>query len=425
MNYLSMSRNELLDEKKLLNVRYEQFREQKLKLNMARGIPGKMQLELSMPMLDVLNSQADLCCEGGIDCRNYGIIDGIPEAKKLFADLFEVSTDEIIVGGNSSLNMMFDTISSAMGHGLLGGTPWAQQGRVKFLCPSPGYDRHFGITEYFDIDMIPVEINEDGPDMDVVQKYVENDPLVKGMWCVPKYSNPTGVTYSDETVRRIANLKPAAPDFRVFWDNAYFIHHLFGEDKPLLNLLTECKKAGNPNMVYMYFSTSKITFPGAGLAGMATSVENVNAIKARMSVQIIGYDKLNQLRHMRFIRDLDGLKEQMNKHAELLRPSFIAVDETLASEIGDTGAAEWSKPEGGYFVSLNVMDGCARRTVELCTAAGVTLTPAGATYPYHRDPRDRNIRIAPSSPSVEDLIKAMQIVGTCAKLAAIELLLAK
>jgi len=425
MNYLSMSRNELLDEKKHLNVRYEQFREQKLKLNMARGIPGKMQLELSMPMLDVLNSQADLCCEGGVDCRNYGIIDGIPEAKKLFADLFEVSTDEIIVCGNSSLNMMFDTISSAMGHGLLGGTPWAQQGRVKFLCPSPGYDRHFGITEYFDIDMIPVEINEDGPDMDVVQKYVENDPLVKGMWCVPKYSNPTGVTYSDETVRRIANLKPAAPDFRVFWDNAYFIHHLFGEDKPLLNLLTECKKAGNPNMVYMYFSTSKLTFPGAGLAGMATSVENVNAIKARMSVQIIGYDKLNQLRHMRFIRDLDGLKEQMNKHAELLRPSFIAVDETLTEVIGDTGAAEWSKPEGGYFVSLNVMDGCARRTVELCTNAGVTLTPAGATYPYHRDPHDRNIRIAPSSPSVEDLIKAMQIVGTCAKLAAIELLLAK
>jgi len=423
--YSSMSREELLHEKKLLNARYEQFKDQKLKLNMARGIPCKEQLELSMPMLDVLNSDADFHSESGADCRNYGIIDGIPEAKKLFADLFEVSSDEIIVGGNSSLTMMFDTISSAMGHGLLGGTPWAQQGRVKFLCPSPGYDRHFAITEYFDIDMIPVEMKEDGPDMDVIEQYVQNDPMVKGMWCVPKYSNPTGVTVSDENVRRLANLKPAAPDFRIFWDNAYFIHYLFGTDKPMLNLLAECKKAGNPNMVYMYFSTSKITFPGSGLAGMATSVENVNAIKARMSVQTIGYDKLNQLRHMRFIKDLNGLKEQMAKHAEILRPKFTAVDETLTAEIGESGAAEWSKPEGGYFVSLNVMEGCARRTVELCTDAGVTLTPAGATYPYHRDPKDRNIRIAPSSPSVEELKKAMQIVAVCARLAAIEALLAK
>lgn len=423
--YQEMTREQLLEEKKQLKVRYEQFVEMGLKLNMSRGIPNADQLALSMPMLDIINSSSDLHTCTGIDCRNYGVLDGIPEAKQLFADLFGVTTDEIIVGGNSSLQMMYDTISSAMGHGLLGSTPWAKQDGVKFLCPSPGYDRHFAITEYFGIDMIPIDINEDGPDMDTIERLVESDPQIKGIWCVPKYSNPTGVTYSDEVVLRFARLKPAAPDFRIFWDNAYFVHNLFGEDTKLLNLLEECKKAGNPNMVYMYFSTSKITFPGAGVAGMATSAENVRAIKARMTVQTIGSDKINQMRHMRFIKDLDGLMKQMELHAELLRPRFTAVQETLARELEGTGAAEWSNPDGGYFVSFNTVDGCARRTVELCAQTGVTLTPAGSTYPYHRDPRDRNIRIAPTSQTVENLETAMTILAVCARIAAIDMLLSR
>ena len=422
-SYLSMNREQLLNEMKQLRVRYEQLSGIGLNLNMSRGIPGDDQLNLSMEMLNILDSMSDLRCANGIDCRNYGVLDGIPEAKRMFADLFEVSTDEIIVGGNSSLTLMYDTISSAMGHGLLGGEPWANQGRVKFICPCPGYDRHFAITEYFDIDMIPVEIFEDGPDMDTIEKLVSCDPLIKGIWCVPKYSNPTGVTYSDAVVRRFANLKPAAKDFRIFWDNAYFVHHLFGEEPKLRNLLAECKKAGNPNMVYMYFSTSKITFPGSGLAGMAASAENVKAIKARMKVQTIGYDKLNQLRHMRFIKNLDGVLEHMERHAEILRPRFTAVEETLTRELGGTDAAKWSKPQGGYFVSFDVLDGCARRTVELCAQAGVTLTPAGATYPYHRDPNDRNIRIAPTSPTVDELETAMTVLAVCARLAAVEKLL--
>lgn len=421
--YIEMSREELLKEKKVLQARYEQCVQKSLKLNMTRGIPGSEQLAISMPMLDILTSASDLKSISGVDCRNYGVVDGIPEAKKLFADLFEVSTDEIIVGGNSSLTMMFDTISSAMGHGLLGGEPWANQGHIKFLCPSPGYDRHFAISEYFEIDMIPIEIDEDGPDMETIERLVSNDPLIKGIWCVPKYSNPTGVTYSDETVLRFANLKPAAKDFRIFWDNAYCVHHLFGEDKKLLNLLNECKKAGNPNMVYMYFSTSKITFPGAGLAGMATSVENVNAIKARMSVQTIGHDKLNQLRHMRFIKDLEGLYKHMDKHAEILRPHFTAVLETFEKELRESGVAKWSEPKGGYFISVDLLEGCARRTNELCAQAGVAITPAGATFPYHRDPLDRNLRIAPTSPSVDELIEGMTVFSICARMAAIEKLL--
>ncbi len=422
-SYLSMNREELLSEMKQLKVRYEQLSGMGLKLNMTRGVPGADQLNLSMEMLNVLDSMSDLRCGNGIDCRNYGVLDGIPEAKRLFADIFEVSTDEIIVGGNSSLTLMFDTISSAMGHGLLGGEPWANQGRVKFICPCPGYDRHFAITEYFDIDMIPVEMFDDGPDMDTIEKLVSCDPMIKGIWCVPKYSNPTGVTYSDKVVRRFARLKPAAKDFRIFWDNAYFAHHMFGEDVKIRNLLAECKKAGNPNMVYMYFSTSKITFPGSGLAGMASSVENVKAIKARMKVQTIGYDKLNQLRHMRFIKDINGLMEHMDRHAEILRPRFTAVLETLEAELGGTDAAVWSKPNGGYFISLNTIEGCAKRTVELCGQAGVVLTPAGATFPYHRDPNDSNIRIAPTSPTVDELKTAMTVLGVCAKLAAVEKLL--
>ena len=421
--YKNMSKKELQAEKEKLQKEYEGYKAEHLSLNMARGIPSKAQLELSMGLLDSVNSSTDLTGINGADYRNYGILDGIPEAKKLFADLFNVTTDQIIVGGNSSLTLMFDTISSAMAHGLLGSTPWASLPEVKFLCPVPGYDRHFGITEYFGIKMIPVEMNEDGPYMDFIEKVAESDPYVKGVWCVPKYSNPSGITYSDEVVRRFANLKPAAQDFRIFWDNAYCIHHLFNEDVKLLDILEECEKAGNPNMVYMYFSTSKITFPGAGLAGMASSKENITAIKKRMMVQSIGPDKINQLRHMKFFVNLDGLLEQMKKHAAIIRPKFEAVEKTLTQQFGDSGIATWSKPNGGYFVSLNVLDGCAKKTVRLAKDAGVTLTKAGATYPYGNDPWDRHIRIAPTSPTVEELTEAMKVLACSAKLAAVNKLL--
>ena len=421
--FKNMSKEALAETKKNLQAEYDAYKAKHLSLNMARGIPSKAQLELSMGLLDSVNSSTDLTGINGADYRNYGILDGIPEAKQLFADLFNVTTDQIIVGGNSSLTLMFDTISSAMAHGLLGSTPWASLPAVRFLCPVPGYDRHFGITEYFGIEMIPVEMDENGPDMDFIENAVANDPYIKGIWCVPKYSNPAGITYSDEVVRRFANLKPAAKDFRIFWDNAYCIHHLFHEDVQLLDILDECRKAGNPNMVYMYFSTSKITFPGAGLAGMASSKENIDAIKKRMIVQSIGPDKINQLRHMKFLKNLDGLLDQMKKHADIIRPKFEAVDKTLTEGFSDSGIATWSKPNGGYFVSLNVEEGCAKRTVQLCKEAGVTLTNAGATYPYGKDPKDSNIRIAPTSPTVEELTEAMKILTVSAKLAAVEKLL--
>lgn len=420
-----MSREQLVSLKADLDKEYEGYCNMNLKLNMTRGIPSKEQLELSMPMLDTLNSSTQLISCDGTDLRNYGVLDGIAEAKKFFADIFEVSTNEIIVGGNSSLTLMYDTISSAMGHGLLGGTPWAQQGEVKFLCPCPGYDRHFAITEYCGIKMIPIEYKEDGPDMDTVEALVSSDPLIKGIWCVPKYSNPTGITYSDEVVRRFANLKPAAPDFRIFWDNAYFAHNLFGEDRKLLNLLNECKKAGNPDMVYMYFSTSKITFPGAGLAGMAASETNVKAIKQRMSVQSIGHDKINQFRHCKFIQQAGGLEKQMERHSEILRPHFTTVVDTLDEKLGDSGIATWNRPDGGYFISFNSMDGCAKRIVELCAKAGVALTKAGATFPYGKDPHDSNIRIAPTSPSVEELRTAVEVLALCTKIASVEKLIAQ
>ncbi len=418
-----LNKNELIAVKNELQAKYDEYKAKNLSLNMARGIPSNEQLELSMGLLDAVNSSTDLTGINGADYRNYGILDGIPEAKQLFADLFNVTTDQIIVGGNSSLTLMFDTISSAMAHGLLGSTPWASLPEVKFLCPVPGYDRHFGITEYFGIKLIPVEMNEDGPDMDFIENAVANDDSIKGIWCVPKYSNPSGITYSDDVVRRFAALKPAAKDFRIFWDNAYCIHHLFNDDVKLLDILAECEKAGNPNMVYMYFSTSKITFPGAGMSGMASSKENIIAIKKRMIVQSIGPDKINQLRHMKFFKNLDGLLEQMKKHADVIRPKFEAVQKTLAEEFGDSGVAIWSNPNGGYFVSFNVMEGCAKRTVQLCKEAGVILTDAGATYPYGNDPKDSNIRIAPTSPSVEELTVAMRVLAVSAKLAAAEKLL--
>ncbi|MBQ6569126.1 MAG: aminotransferase class I/II-fold pyridoxal phosphate-dependent enzyme [Clostridia bacterium] len=424
-SYSEMTAEQLAEQQAALLVRYNDYKSRELSLDITRGKPGADQLELSMSMLDALNSKSGYTDCNGVDCRNYGGVIGIPEARQLFASVFDVSMDEIIVGGNSSLNMMFDTISSAMGNGLLGGEPWAKQGRVKFLCPCPGYDRHFAICEYFDIEMIPIKNTPTGPDMDEVERLVQSDPLVKGIWCVPKYSNPTGITYSDETVMRFARLKPAAKDFRIFWDNSYFVHHLFGEDVKLLNLLKECEKYGNGNMVYMYFSTSKITFPGAGLAGMATSVENVKAITHRMGIQTIGPDKLNQLRHMKFIKDYDGLLAQMSRHAEIIRPKFLCVLETLEKELEGFDVATWTKPDGGYFISLDTMKGCAKRTYDLCLDAGVKLTKVGATFPYGKDPDDTNIRIAPTFPTLEELELAIEVLCVCVKLAAIEKLLEK
>jgi len=421
--FCDLSKEELIAKQEELKKLYDEYKAQNLSLDITRGKPSAEQLELSMGMLDSLNSKSSYVDSLGTDLRNYGGVTGILEARELFAHVFDVSTDEIIVGGNSSLNMMFDTISSAMGNGLLGGEPWANQGRVKFLCPSPGYDRHFAICEYFDIEMIPIKVFEDGPDMDTIEELVSSDPLIKGIWCVPKYSNPTGITYSDETVIRFAKLKPAAKDFRIFWDNSYFAHNLFGEDTPLLNLLKECKKYGNDNMVYMYFSTSKITFPGAGLAGMASSEVNIKAITKRMGIQSIGPDKLNQLRHMNFLKDFDGLLEQMEKHANIIRPKFVCVFEALEKNLAGKGIASWSNPKGGYFVSLNTMEGCAKRTYELCDEAGVKLTTVGATYPYGKDPLDSNIRIAPTYPNVDELKKAVEILCLCVQLAAIEKIL--
>ncbi len=425
MNYKNLTQQEAIQLREELKKEYNQYCDMNLKLNMTRGIPSKEQLALSMPMFDILSSASELFSEDGTDLRNYGILDGIAEAKQFFADIFGVTTDEIIVGGNSSLTMMYDTISSAMGHGLLGGVPWAQQGDVKFLCPCPGYDRHFAITEYCGIKMIPIKYREDGPDMDTIETLVSYDPMIKGIWCVPKYSNPTGITYSDEVVRRFANLKPAAPDFRIFWDNAYFAHNLFGEDRKLLNLLDECKKAGNPNMAYMYFSTSKITFPGAGLAGMATSVTNVKAIKERMTVQSIGPDKINQYRHCTYISQVGGLEAQMERHSEILRPRFKAVTNTLKEELGGLGIAEWTDPDGGYFISFDAPEGCAKKIVDLCAKAGVALTKAGATFPYGKDPKDSNIRIAPTAPSPEELKVAVKILAVCTKIAYLDKLIAQ
>lgn len=422
-SYCEMQGEQLKQQYSQLLSRYNEYKASGLSLDITRGKPAPEQLELSMAMLDALSGNGEYTDINGTDCRNYGGVTGIPEARRLFADVFDVSEDEIIVGGNSSLNMMFDTISSAMGNGLLGGEPWAKQGRVKFLCPCPGYDRHFAICEYFDIEMIPIAMTENGVDMDTVEHLVSSDPLIKGIWCVPKYANPTGITYSDETVVRFAKLKPAAPDFRIFWDNSYFAHHLFGEDTELLNLLKECKKYGNDNMVYMYFSTSKITFPGAGVAGMATSAENVKAITRRMGIQSIGPDKLNQLRHMKFLKNYDGLLAQMSKHADIIRPKFLCVLNTLEKELGGLGVARWTKPNGGYFISLDTMEGCAKRTFELCADAGVKLTNVGATFPYGKDPKDSNIRIAPTFPSLEELQKAVDVLCVSVKLAALEKLL--
>lgn len=422
--YKEMSRDELLTLKAALEEAYKQEEAKGLSLNMARGKPGMSQLTLSMPMLDVINSQSDMNTLLGNDTRNYGDLDGIGECRKLMADMMSVEKDNVVVCGNSSLNIMYDTVSRSMTHGVNGSTPWCKLDKVKFLCPVPGYDRHFKITEYFGIEMVNIPLYDDGPDMDLVEKYVNNDPAVKGIWCVPKYSNPTGISYSDEVVRRFANLKPAAEDFRIYWDNAYCIHHLYDDKQDeILNILQECEKAGNPNMVYIFASTSKISFPGSGISAIATSLENIEYIKSQMTIQTIGHDKINQLRHTRFFKNIDGLKAHMKKHADLLRPKFEAVLNTLDRELSGLEIGSWIEPRGGYFISFDALPGCAKSIVAKCKALGVVLTGAGATFPYGKDPQDSNIRIAPSFPTPEEMQQAAEIFVLCVKLASVEKLL--
>lgn len=397
---------------KLLQL-YEEYKSMGLELHMERGKPCKEQLDISMPMMDVLNSSADLNCADGIDCRNYGVLGGIEECKKLIGDMIEVPAENVIIFGNSSLAVMYGCISRAMTHGVLGSTPWAKLDKIKWLCPVPGYDRHFSITEHFGIEMINVPMDSRGPDMDMVEELVKDD-AVKGIWCVPKYSNPDGTTYSKTVVDRFAHLKPAAKDFRIYWDNAYSVHHLYDDKQDYLpEILAECEKAGNPDIVYKFTSTSKISFPGSGVAAIAASKSNLAEIKAQMAIETIGYDKVNQLRHVRFFKDLAGITEHMRKHADILRPKFELVDSIFKKEL--SGIAEWNAPHGGYFVLLKVK-GCAKEVVERCRAAGVVLTKAGATYPYGKDPYNSDIRIAPSYPTLKELETAMKILCTVVKL---------
>ena len=425
-SYLAMSQEELLTLKAELEKQFKTEEAKGLSLNMARGKPGASQLAISMPMLDVINGESDMNTLLGNDTRNYGDWDGIGECRRLMANMLEVKKDNVIVCGNSSLNIMYDTVVRSMVMGVNGSTPWCKLDKVKFLCPVPGYDRHFKITELFGIEMINIPLGEDGPDMDMVEEYVNNDDAVKGIWCVPKYSNPTGITYSDDVVRRFANLKPKAEDFRIFWDNAYCIHHIFEDvqDK-ILNILEECEKAGNPNMVYVFGSTSKVSFPGSGVSAIATSLENMEYIKQFMTTQIIGHDKINQLRHVRFFKDIDGLNAHMKKHAELLRPKFEAVLHILEKELTGLGIGSWTKPRGGYFISFDAMQGCAKAIVAKCKDLGLVLTGAGATYPYGKDPKDSNIRIAPSFPTPEEMAEATRMFVLCVKLASIEKLLSQ
>ena len=424
MQYNDMSKEELLALKESLNKEYAEAKAKGLALDMSRGKPSAKQLDVSLGLLDTINSSSDLKTLDGTDCRNYGVLDGIPEAKKLMADMMGTTPDHVIVYGNASLNIMYDQISRAYTHGILGNTPWCKLDKVKFLCPVPGYDRHFAITERFGIEMINIPMSESGPDMGMVEEYVSNDASVKGIWCVPKYSNPQGYTYSEETVKRMAALKPAAEDFRIFWDNAYVIHDLYDDNKDeIADIISECEKAGNPDMVFEFASTSKVSFPGSGIAALATSANNIADIKKQLTIQTIGHDKLNQLRHVRFFKDINGLKEHMRKHAEFMRPKFEAVESVLEEELGGLGIGSWTEPKGGYFISFEAMDGCAKAIVAKCKEAGVKLTGAGATFPYGKDPKDSNIRIAPSFPTPDEMKQAANLFVLCVKLVSVEKLL--
>lgn len=422
--YKDLSKEELLTLQEQLNKEYEEAKAKGLKLDMSRGKPAASQLDMEMDFMNVLNADSILKTEAGVDCRNYGVMDGIPEARKLIGDVLGVSADNVIVFGNASLNIMYDTVARSEIFGVMGETPWCKLDKVKFLCPVPGYDRHFAITEQFGIEMINVPMSEDGPDMDMVEELVNTDPAVKGIWCVPKYSNPQGYTYSDETVKRFAALKPAAKDFRIYWDNAYAIHDLYEEKRDtLLDIISECEKAGNPDMVYEFCSTSKVTFPGSGIAALAASKANLDFIKKFMTIQTIGYDKVNQLRHVRYFKDAEGMKAHMMKHAAIMRPKFEAVFHVLESELNGLGIGSWTEPKGGYFISFDALEGCAKKIVEKCKEAGVVLTGAGATYPYKKDPKDSNIRLAPSFPTPEELAMATDLFVLCVKIVSVEKLL--
>ena len=424
--YAEMSKEELLKEKESLERQFKDVEAKGLDLNMARGKPSKAQLDLSDGLMDVLNSDSYFNDETGTDTRNYGVSEGIPEAKRLMGEMSEVAPDDMIIFGNSSLNIMFDTVSRSYSHGVCGNTPWCKLDNWKFLCPVPGYDRHFKVTEFFGAEMINIPMTPEGPDMDLVEQYVNNDPSVKGIWCVPKYSNPQGYSYSDETVRRFAALTPAAPDFRIYWDNAYSIHHLYDDpahQDVILEILSECRAAGHPDMVYKFISTSKVTFPGSGIAALASSKANLDDVRKFMTVQTIGHDKVNQLRHVRYFGSMANMHAHMSRHAEILRPKFEAVEETFEKELGGLGVGEWTKPNGGYFISFDALDGCAKAIVAKCAEAGVKLTPAGATFPYGKDPHDSNIRIAPSFPPLEELKVAANVFTLAVKLVSIDKLL--
>ena len=425
--YDEMGSDELQALHEALLAEFEEARAAGLDLNMARGKPGSEQLDLVMPMLDVLDSRASFLAEDGTDVRNYGGLAGLPEARRLMGSLVGAAPEQTVVGGNSSLTLMHDTVARGMTHGFAGQKPWGRQDGVAFICPSPGYDRHFSICERFGIRMVPVCMREDGPDMDAVEELVKN-PQVKGMWCVPLYSNPQGFVYSAETVRRIAALMPAAPDFRVFWDNAYCVHHLAdsaSEQAHIPNILDECARAGNPDLVFEFCSTSKVTFPGAGISAFISSEANVAEALAAMSAQSISADKVNQLRHVRFLKDADGVAALMRAHAAKLRPRFELVEQVLADKLGAAGAGSWTRPKGGYFISFQAPKGCAREIVARCAEAGVKLTAAGATWPYGDDPDDSNIRIAPSFPSLAELEQAVGVFTLCVRLVFIEHLLAE
>ena len=423
IDYAKMSKDELLEEKAKVEAKYKEYQDMGLKLDMSRGKPSSDQLDKCMPILDAFTSKDDYHASNGFDTRNYGLLDGLPEAKELMAGIMGTKPENVIISGNASLNIMFDCVSRAYSFGIMGSTPWCKLDKVKFLCPIPGYDRHFGVTEAFGIEMINIPMNEDGPDMDMVEKYVSEDEAVKGIWCVPKFSNPGGVVYSDEVVRRFANLKPKASDFRIYWDNAYAVHYLYDEVIEIPDIIEECAKAGNPNLVYEFCSTSKISFAGGGISALAASQENLEDIKKVLTTQTIGPDKINQLRHVRYFKDINGILEHMKVLATELRPRFELVIKILDEELKGKGIGTYNTPRGGYFVAYNANEGCATRIVELAKEAGVVLTGAGAPFPYHKDPKDSVIRIAPSYPSMKDLEEAAKIFTVCVKLASIEKLL--
>ena len=421
--YAEMTREELLREREQVLARYEQLKAMGQNLNMARGKPSKAQLDMNGPMMDLLRADSDYSCDG-IDVRNYGNLEGLPSCRALFAELLDVKPENVFIGGSASLQLMYDTIAKAYTHGRVNGNgPWARLDKVKWLCPAPGYDRHFGISESFGMEMIPVPMTPAGPDMDLVEQ-LALDPEVKGMWCVPKYSNPDGIIYSEETIRRIAALKHAAPDFLLMWDNAYCVHEFEGDYVPFPDILKECAKYGNEDMVFEFASTSKITFPGAGISVFACSENNMAYMKKLLNAQIISYDKVNQLRHVRYLKDKAGVLALMKRHAAILGPKFRCVLDTLQREIAPLGIARWESPKGGYFVSVNTMPGIAKATWQLCKEAGLTMTGAGATFPYGKDPQDSNMRVAPSLPPIEQLEQAMEIYCTSMKLAALNKLLA-